>query len=86
MIRSELKPSICDVHSNNTFQEAIFVDCKVCGIETLTIGIVYRSPNSTKENSEELNNLISNASGTYRNLVKVGDFNYPEIIMGTRDL
>ena len=79
LVRSDLNPSICDIPSNNTFQEAIFVDCKVCDIETLTIGIVYRSPNSTRENSEELNNLISNASKINRNLVIVGDFNFPEI-------
>ena len=59
LVRSELTPSVYDVPSNTTFQEAIFVDSKVYGIETLSIGIVYHSPNSTKENSEELNNLIN---------------------------
>ena len=41
------------------------------------IGIVYRSPNSTENNNEKLYKCIQELSN--RNLVIMGDFNYPNI-------
>ena len=41
------------------------------------IGVVYRSPNSTKTNNEKLYKCIQELSN--RNLVIIGDFNYPNI-------
>ena len=79
LVKNELNPSICDTLSNNNFQEAIFVECKLHEKDTLTIGIVYRSPNSTSDNSEKLNDLIKKASNECKNLVIMGDFNYPDI-------
>ena len=41
------------------------------------IGVVYRSPNSTETNNEKLYKCIQELSN--RNLVIMGDFNYPNI-------
>ena len=79
LVKNELNPSVCDKLSATDFQEAIIVDCKLGEKDTLTFGIVYRSPNSTTENSDKLNNLLRKASNECKNLVIVGDFNYPEI-------
>ena len=79
LVRNDLNPSVCDALSNTNFQEALFVDCKISEKDTFTIGIVYRSPNSTSENSEKLNSLLQKAVNVCKNLVIVGDFNYPEI-------
>ena len=83
LVRNNLNPSICDELSSD-FQESIFVDCKLSKNELLTVGIVYRSPNSSDENSRELNNLIRRTVD-YRdkNILIVGDFNYPEILWET---
>ena len=79
LVKDNLSPTICDKLNNCDFKECVFVNCKVSDKETLTIGIVYRSPNSTQENSKNLNSLIELASGHYKNLLIVGDLNYPEI-------
>ena len=56
--------------------EAIW--CKlVTGHTTVTIGIVYRCPNITKENNEKLHNAISEVSKG--GCIIMGDFNHGNI-------
>ena len=43
------------------------------------MGIVYRKPNSTRENDEQLINLISRAAELSNEILILGDFNMPEI-------
>ena len=45
--------------------------------QKVTVFVVYRSPNSSEDNSEKLCELISDASN--RNCIFIGDFNYPKI-------
>ena len=64
------------------FTPSIFRKIK-CKDDIIILGVVYRSPNSTPEDNDKLNNQIDfisnmlNASG--ERLVMVGDFNYPDI-------
>ena len=64
------------------FNPSIF--CKIkCKEDIIVLGVIYRSPNSTPEDNDKLNNQIDfisnmlNASGD--KLIMVGDFNYPDI-------
>ena len=62
-------------------KEAIW--CKlVTGHTTVTIGVVYRCPNITKENNEKMHNAISEVSkGDY---IIMGDFNHGNINWDTQ--
>ena len=56
----------CQVNLNNT--------------DTMLIGCIYRSPNSTYENNAALNQMLIKAADLkFSHLLILGDFNYPEI-------
>ena len=58
------------------FNEAIW--CKlVTGHTTVTIGVVYRCPNITKQNNEKIHNYISDVSKG--DCIIMGDFNHGNI-------
>ena len=68
--------------------EALFTPSIFCKIRTpskklFTVGIIYRSPNSSDLENEKLNILISTVAMKFRNsgekLLILGDFNYPSI-------
>jgi hypothetical protein len=78
-ITKELKPSACDAMTNN-FNEAVFVECHPQNGRNLLVGLIYRSPNSSPENTEKLNSLLKQASETAKgDLILLGDYNFPEI-------
>ena len=59
-------------------------DCKICiwcklvtGHTTVTIGVVYRCPNITKQNNEKIHNAISEVSKG--DGIIMGDFNHGNI-------
>ena len=61
-------------------QEIIICELKAEDSNLLAIACVYRSPNSTVNNLDNLNVLLRNISGKYNaNLIVLGDFNYPKI-------
>ena len=64
-----------------SFKPAII--CEIVGGEDTTIvGVVYRSPNISKNDDEKLNNMIENIYKDAKpgnNIVITGDFNHPEI-------
>ena len=61
-------------------QEIIVCELKTEDSNLLAIACVYRSPNSTVNNSDNLNVLLKNISDKYNaNLIVLGDFNYPRI-------
>ena len=43
------------------------------------VGVVYRKPNSSRANDEELINMIQQAANLARDILVLGDFNLPEI-------
>ena len=66
--------------------EDVFSPSTICKISIdkssdIILGVIYRSPSSTEEDSQKLNNLIDQISEKYckKNIVLVGDFNYKEI-------
>ena len=78
-VKSELssveKPDIGRDFVNSTWCE---IPLKVAGISgSVTIGVVYRSPNSSVDNDSTLFELLKQVSN--RNTVIMGDFNYPDI-------
>ena len=61
------------------YNEAIW--CKlVTGHTTYTIGVVYRCPNITKQNNEQIHNAFSEVSKGY--CIIMGDFNHMHILNG----
>ena len=57
--------------------------CKlVTGYTTVTIGVVYRCPNITKQNNEKIHNAISEVSKG--DCIIMGDFNHGNIKWDTR--
>ena len=50
-------------HFEVDFNEALVCTLKLKGEETLLVGFFYRSPNSTTENNDNLNELLEKISG-----------------------
>ena len=74
-LSSVVKPEIGRDFVNSTWCE---IPLKVAGISgSLTVGVVYRSPNSSVENNTLLFELMKQVSS--KNTVIMGDFNYPDI-------
>ena len=57
------------------FNQAVTITIK-CGSEDVNIHVVYRSPNSKKENDASLTNWVKSMRG---NNVMIGNFNFPDI-------
>ena len=66
--------------NNSSFCENLFLKIKI-GRNIINFGVLYRSPNSTKENYHQLKNLIANLNETQSNdsTLIVGDTNLPQI-------
>ena len=78
-VKEELKASMVEELESEAM-ESIFVDCRLQDNKTLRVGLMYRSPNSSAENNEALNDLLSKASDQKNfHLLVMGDFNYKEI-------
>ena len=60
-------------------EECVWIEVRGKENETLTVGCIYRSPNTSEENCTNINKMIQNLNSTKKILV-MGDFNYPEII------
>ena len=66
-------------HFEVDFNKALFSTLKLKGKETLLVGSFYRSPNSTTENNDNLNELLEKISEKMSHVLLFGDFNYPKI-------
>ena len=63
-----------------TYEDSLWLKIKISKTDSLLLGCVYRSPNSSDENNESLNNLFrSLPMQLYSHLLVCGDFNYPSI-------
>lgn len=79
-VAQHLTPSKLDPITN--FNESMWVKIQLNpnNANTLVLGCVYRSPNSTPENNLKLNELLTEVSENSKNqIVVIGDFNYKEI-------
>ena len=62
------------------FNESIWCKIHLDKTDQMLLGCIYRSPNSTTANSEQLTTLINKLhKEKYSHLLVVGDFNYREI-------
>lgn len=64
-------------------KESVWVEVALRDRDSMIIGCVYRSPNSTETNNKNLNSLISRATRDKSHILICGDFNYPEIDWST---
>ena len=65
---------------DNTFKEAVLCHFETNDKEKCLVGCIYRSPNSTEENTQELNKLLKNdLIQKYDKVCLMGDFNFPNI-------
>ena len=80
-IRKEMRPSPSKITKMVKFEESVWVDINLKGKDKLLVGCIYRSPNSSKENDEQLmNDLRKVCEGDmYSHFMLSGDFNIPEI-------
>lgn len=79
-IKNNLHYNILDPHLFTQVCEAQFAQIKVEGGEDLLFISMYRSPNSTEENNNNFNKLISQVNDKhYKHILLAGDMNYPNI-------
>ena len=79
-IDSKLNPRDCTDEINKNFDECVFCEFETTNKEKVLIGCMYKSPNSTKENIDNMMNTIRNEIiQKYDVICITGDFNYPKI-------
>ena len=79
-IENKLNPRECTDEINNKFEECVFCEFEGINKEKVLIGCMYKSPNSTKENIDNMISTIKNENiQKYDAICITGDFNYPKI-------
>ena len=79
-IETELNPRECTEEINANFDECVFCEFESKYEEKVLIGCMYKSPNSSKENTENmLKTLRQDQIQKYDIICITGDFNYPKI-------
>ena len=78
--KSQLNAVECLDLNENNFEENTWIHFTNKDKKSTLIGCLYKSPNTTKENEEELCKLIRNDKiNSFDKVCIVGDFNYPNI-------
>lgn len=84
LVNNDLDASPLNIDSN--FSEMLWIKLKLNHSDVLSLGCVYRSPNSTQENSEKLNQLMRDVGKIKStHILVLGDFNLPKINWTTYD-
>ena len=79
-IKNELNPRDCTAIINEKFEECVFCEFEGVNDEKILIGCMYKSPNSSKENVENMMKTLKNENvNKYDVICITGDFNYPKI-------
>ena len=81
-IRNELNPSQVHDLCDSSFQESIWCNIK-CMNNSLNIGVVYRSTDSSILNDEAMYKLIDKLYD--KKVLVMGDFNYPDLDWSDRE-
>ena len=76
-VNENLNISETNIDTYNS-EECIWVEVKINEASSLTVGCIYRSPNSSDENNLNLNKMIQSLNPTKR-ILMMGDFNHPQI-------
>ena len=80
-IRETLEISECKELNSTGYEEAVWCMIHLSRVEKLLVGVIYRSPNSSKANNEKMNLILESAHlvNCTGNMLIMGDFNYPRI-------
>ncbi len=79
-IQNSLVYNLLDLHQFVEVSEAQVCELKLNGSNSLLFCSIYRSPNSSKDNNDNVNNLIRQlAAKKSSHLLIAGDLNYPDI-------
>ena len=87
-IKNNLNPQEVSNLNEHAFEESTWCSI-VRGDQTLLLGTIYRSPNSTDENDKLLLNLLEQKEikgNSFNKVCLMGDFNYPNINWNNRAL
>ena len=75
-----LKAQEVSILNDNEFEESVWCTFTTHNAEKVLLGCIYRSPNSSPTNTENLKSLLSSQLiQTYDKICIVGDFNLPSI-------
>ena len=75
-----MNPRDCTDEINENFEECVFCEFEGANKEKILVGCMYKSPNSTKENIDNMINTIRNENMQKYDVICItGDFNYPNI-------
>ena len=78
-VKSILKPLEVEIDGNKA-AEAVWARVNLRGRDSLLVGSIYRSPNSSPENNELFNKLFNAASNSgHSHILIMGDCNHPDI-------
>ncbi len=64
---------------NTSFTESIWCEVPLLREDRLLIGCIYRSPNSTQDNNDNMNSALADVTRNKSHVLVLGDFNYPEL-------
>jgi exonuclease III len=79
-VREQYKAQQVELNSEHrTAVESVWTEIKLQENDSLLIGTMYRSPNSTKDNDEQINKVLKDMSKNRSHFLVVGDFNFPEL-------
>ena len=80
-IHESLQSVLCTPLNDVNINEAVWCTIQLKNNDKMFVGVVYRSPNSSFDNSSKMINLIPNPSKYvgYSYCVLIGDFNFPNI-------
>ena len=84
LVKEHLNVVECTELNDHKFQEAVWCVIKLSSSEKVLVGVLYRSPNSKKENNEMLNMLLRQSVKLHASgILIMGDFNYGQIRWGS---
>ena len=79
-IKDSFSSTVCIELTDDSFSESIWVNMQLSNKDTLLVGGIYRSPQSSIEHDNLLLDLSHKAKDvSYSNVLILGDFNMPEI-------
>ena len=79
-VKEELNPKICNEFDHLEFSEQVWCTFNSNNNEKILLGNIYRSPNSSEDNSFKILDIIkSEVFNLYDKIYITGDFNYPSI-------
>lgn len=70
-----------EIKFNVKFEESVWTQIKLNNKDMLLLGCIYKSPNSSPENLDELDKLLTTVSKEkkFSHIMVMGDFNFPKI-------